>query len=232
MGCHCTNIFKNRGYIVINIDQPAVCEKPCSCLKHEGKDDIKLIVITGGPGAGKTAALEIIRKQLCQHVAILPESASIVFGGGFWRLESETAQKASQRAIFYIQREMETLALNEKKWCIGLCDRGVLDGLAYWPGSEDEFWDLMNSDIETEYKRYHSVIHLRTPTDKMGYNNINPLRTENAEQAINIDNKIKTIWQNHPHYYQIDSTPNFVSKVQSVINIVSEVIPSCCQQSK
>jgi len=37
------------------------------------------IVVTGGPGAGKTAVLEIARRELA-HVEILPEAATIVRG--------------------------------------------------------------------------------------------------------------------------------------------------------
>lgn len=43
----------------------------------------KRIVLTGGPGAGKTALLELIRQSFCAHVKVLPEAASIIFGGGF-----------------------------------------------------------------------------------------------------------------------------------------------------
>ena len=69
------------------------CNIPCSCKKIS--HDTGFVVLTGGPGAGKTAVLEFIRKVLCQHVAILPEAASILFGGGFWRLDSKSAKRPS-----------------------------------------------------------------------------------------------------------------------------------------
>ena len=34
------------------------------------------VVLTGGPGAGKTALLELIRRSFCSHVKILPEAAT------------------------------------------------------------------------------------------------------------------------------------------------------------
>ena len=52
----------------------------CPCTKVHTP---RRVVVTGGPGAGKTALLELIRQALCQHVRILPESAGVVFGGGF-----------------------------------------------------------------------------------------------------------------------------------------------------
>lgn len=43
------------------------------------------IVLTGGPGAGKTAVLELARYRFCKHVQIIQESAGIVLRGGFPR---------------------------------------------------------------------------------------------------------------------------------------------------
>ena len=118
--------------------EPVVCETKCDCLKEAHAT--KLVVVTGGPGAGKTAVLEMAKKVLCEHVAILPEAASIVFGSGFWRLDSIPAREAAQRAIYHVQREMENLVTGEQRWAIGLCDRGSLDGLAYWTGEKQDFF--------------------------------------------------------------------------------------------
>ena len=50
----------------------------CACAEpHEARR----IALTGGPGAGKTAVLELMRKTLCKHVKVLPESAGIVRRG-------------------------------------------------------------------------------------------------------------------------------------------------------
>jgi predicted ATPase len=53
--------------------------QPCECrdIHHTRR-----IVLTGGPGAGKTATLEMIKHAFCEHVRVLPEAATIVFGGG------------------------------------------------------------------------------------------------------------------------------------------------------
>jgi len=208
-------------------NQPQVCEKHCACkeLVHQ----TKLVVLTGGPGAGKTAVLEIIRKQLCEHVVILPEAASIVFGGGFWRLDSPSAKQAAQRAILHVQQEMENLVLGEQKWSIGLCDRGIPDGLAYWPADAPSFWQAAGTNLQAEYARYYSVIHLRSPAEGQGYNHQNPLRIESASQAARIDEKIFSVWSKHPRYRMMESTPNFLTKAQKVINHIIDDLPECCR---
>lgn len=203
------------------INQPMACEKKCRCPEPSGGTN--LIVITGGPGAGKTAVLEIIRKQLCRHVVILPEAASIIFGGGFWRMESVTARQAAQRAILHVQQEMERLILDERKWSVGLCDRGVLDGMAYWPGEEEGFLRAAETTLEAEYARYHAVVHLRTPTEAQGYNYDNPLRTETAAQAKAIDAKIATIWSRHPRYHVVESNADFLAKAEEALNVITKI---------
>lgn len=174
----------------------------------------QLIVITGGPGAGKTAMLEFVRKIYCRHVAILPEAASILFSGGFWRLDSASAKNSAQRAIFYVQREMENLVIRENEWTLGLCDRGTLDGLAYWQGTEQEFFETLQTTKKAEMQKYLGVLHLCSPDEGNGYNHQNPIRIESAKIAQEIDKKIHDVWSEHPNYIMIESTNDFVEKLQ------------------
>ena len=127
---------------------------PCDCREPHAR---RRIVLTGGPGAGKTAVLELVRQNFCRHVDVLPEAASVLFSGGFRRGVTPLARKAAQRAIFHVQRELETVAEVEDNVAITLCDRGTVDGFAYWPGPE-EFWRAMGTSVEAELRRYDAVI--------------------------------------------------------------------------
>jgi hypothetical protein len=80
----------------------------CTCTKAHRS---RRIVLTGGPGAGKTAILELIRRVMCNHVRVLPESAGIVFGGGFPREGRAAVRRPAQREIYHVQRELEATAL-------------------------------------------------------------------------------------------------------------------------
>ena len=186
------------------------------------------VVITGGPGAGKTAVLELVQKTFCEHVSVLPEAASIIFGGGFPRHDTLPGHKAAQRAIFHIQRELEQLAEEEKLSSIILCDRGTVDGLAYWPGEEVDFWKEVNSIKVKELSRYQAVIHLRTPASHNGYNHQNPLRTETATEASVIDEKIAEAWKDHPRRFVVDSEQDFLIKVRKTLELIRNEIPSSC----
>jgi type II restriction enzyme len=66
-----------------------------------------------------------------------------------------------------------------------LCDRGTLDGAAYWPGPGD-LWSAVGTTLEEQLGRYDAVIHLRPPTTEHGYNRRNPLRIESSMEGAAI----------------------------------------------
>jgi predicted ATPase len=196
----------------------------CACTKmHQPRR----VVLTGGPGAGKTAVLEVIRKALCHHVHVLPESAGILFGGGFPRGQTPELLRPAQRAIFYVQRELEETA-RAQDYAIVLCDRGTIDGLAYWPGPEDML-QALGTSLDEQLARYHAVIHLRTPGDGAGYNFNNPLRIESPAEAAEIDARIAAVWANHPRRVEVPATTDFIAKAEHAIELVARELPACCR---
>ncbi len=198
--------------------------KRCECATpHERRR----IVLTGGPGAGKTAVLELIRQYFCLHVKVLPEAAGVVFSGGFPRGESLDLRRAAQRAIFYIERELEAAGDAENP-AIVLCDRGTIDGAAYWPGSDD-FWSAVGTTLDEQLRRYDAVIHLRTPAADGGYNHANPLRIESALEAAAIDARIASAWKDHPRHFIVEATPDFLTKAKRALEILREHMPECCR---
>ena len=199
----------------------------CAC--HAAAHHPKLVVITGGPGGGKTAVLELVRHAFCEHVAVLPEAASIVFGGGFFRSAEPTMRRAAQRAIFHVQREMERGAIELQRAAVVLCDRGTIDGAAYWPDSAASFFMEVGSSLQAELHRYGAVIHLRTPGAGRGYDHRNPLRIETAEAAHVLDAKIADAWALHPRRFFVESSSEFFTKVQAAVDRIRDEVPACCR---
>ena len=189
----------------------------------------RLVVLTGGPGAGKTAVLELVRRSFCQHVEVLPEAASIVFGGGFPRRSSAPARQAAQRAIAHVQQELEQLVLEEGRVAVALCDRGLLDGLAYWPGPPESLFAQVGMSRERMLERYGAVIHLRTPAAGAGYDRSNPVRVESADEAAALDARIEAAWAGHPRRFFIDSAPDFLEKARRALALIREQLPECCR---
>lgn len=197
----------------------------CGC--HE-RHESRRVVLTGGPGAGKTAVLELVRQHFCRHVDVLPESASILFSGGFRRGASPAGRAATQRAIFHTQRGLEAVTEAEVDAALVVCDRGTVDGFAYWP-SADDFFLAMGSSRGAELARYAGVVHLRTPS-VASYNHDNPLRIENAVEAAAIDARIADAWRGHAHYAVVESTVKFLEKAQAAIALLEPWVPACCRR--
>lgn len=199
----------------------------CTCA--EPAHDCRLVVLTGGPGAGKTAVLEIIRRAFCEHIVVLPESATILFGGGFPRHDTTAGRVAAQEAIFRVQRAMEGMCFGERQAAIILCDRGTLDGLAYWPDGMDAACSTLGIRRDDELVCYAAVIHLHSPAVEHGYDHRNPQRIETAAQAHDIDLRIERAWDGHPRRVFIDSEQDFLRKVARAVQAIREQVPACCR---
>lgn len=197
----------------------------CECTGTHGR---RRIVLTGGPGAGKTALLELIRQSFCSHVKVLPEAATVVFGGGFPREDDPACRRAAQRAIYWVQRELEVTGDSHNP-SIVLCDRGTIDGLAYWPGPMEEMWSSVGTTHDVELARYDAVIHLRTPGEDHGYNHQNPLRTESAAAAADIDARVIRAWARHPRRFIVEPSADFLDKAARALEILRRELPECCR---
>jgi predicted ATPase len=198
---------------------------PCKCPRKRHK--AQLVVLTGGPGGGKTAILEMARRYFCRHVILLPEAASIVFSGGFPRMATDAGRRAAQHAIYSVQREMERLAEAVDDAAVILCDRGTVDGLAYWPGTPRGFFHQHGATMQGELERYASVIHVETASPE-NYA-IAGTRVEPVNEAKRIDARIRAAWDRHPLRYVIASSTNFLDKASLALELVRAQVPPCCR---
>ncbi|HET7503497.1 MAG TPA: ATP-binding protein [Kofleriaceae bacterium] len=198
---------------------------PCTCeIEHPPR----LVVVTGGPGAGKTALLEVAQRLLCRHVIVLPEAASILWRGQFPRHSTLPGRKAAQRAIVRLQLEMQRMTIEEGHAALILCDRGTLDGLAYWPGTEAEYFDDTGTTRQRELARYATVIHLQPPGPEHGYLP-SPLRIETAAEAAALDERIGQAWSGHPRRFVVESDDDFVRKLHRALDLIAAEVPGCCR---
>ena len=200
--------------------------QPCACEQEPPTEPPRLVVLTGGPGAGKTAVLLAARATFCRHVAAIPEAATIIFSGGFPRHDTFGGRAAAQRAIFHVQREGERLVEDERIAHAALCDRGTVDGSAYWPDGEDEYWAQFDVTREQELERYGLVIHLRPPADDAGGYVLGGQRTEDASIAREIDARIEHAWRGHPNRVVIEPSDDFQTKLADALELLRSWLPA------
>lgn len=190
----------------------------------EKKDQLK-IVITGGPGGGKTTALDLIQRELKTDVKIVPEAATMLFEHGLCREVLPERVKLLQLAIYKMQGALEDSfhSLHQQKLLI--CDRGALDGLAYWPGGEDSFFEAVNSTNDKEIARYDAVIFFQSSAAHgEDVKSNNPYRSEDSVAATQLDEKLKLIWQRHPNFHYIPADSSFMRKIAHGLITINNVL--------
>lgn len=195
-------------------------------MAKRSKNGHHRIVVTGGPGGGKTTAADLFRRELGECIVIVPETASLLFNGGFLRSKDNIdAIISSQRAIYHVQTNNEDIhaALYPERTL--LCDRGTVDGAAYWPSGDDDFFKAMNSTFDEEIERYDAVIFFETAAvGGMSIEGGNPARIETHKQAIEIDRKLKEQWSKHPHFKFVPHDKSFVKKINHGLQCLQEAL--------
>jgi predicted ATPase len=172
------------------------------------------LVLTGGPGGGKTTAADLFRREIGNRAVIVPEAATILFQGGFPRSKDPRALRAAQTTIYHLQRSLEDVQDALFPGRTLLCDRGTIDGAAYWPGSPDEYFEAVGSNLAAELRRYDAVIFFETAAVAgMSIEGGNPVRNEPLAEAVRLDAKLRELWGAHPRFILVSHNPSFFKKI-------------------
>lgn len=198
--------------------------------------EIKKIVLTGGPCAGKTTAIQQIEKEFTEKgykVLIVPEAATILINSGIKPFgENGIDSIEFQKQVITLQLTLENLAqktatLDNKKVII-LCDRGIIDDKAY---VETKVWkDLLKEFSSKEFdlmSRYDLVLHLRTAAlgkEEFYTLDNNSARTETPQEARDKDQKTLDAWLGHEKLKIIGNDTSFENKIKSVISEIYNVL--------
>jgi hypothetical protein len=176
------------------------------------------IVLTGGPGGGKTTAADMIGREFQDRVVVLKETATLLFRGGFPRSGGIAARRAVQRAIYRVQVELEDAVAAEHPGRILLCDRGTLDGCVYWPDGIDDFFSALGTTLEGELARYHAVLFFESAAvGGLEMTSTNPFRIEPSTEAARLDAALREVWRAHPRFHLVPHHRSFMKKVASAL---------------
>jgi predicted ATPase len=186
---------------------------PTTPLEESNNNSIR-IVLTGGPGGGKTTAADLFRREIGEEVVVVPESATVLFSGGLPRVDEPHARCAAQNAIFHLQRSLELIQSSLYPDRILLCDRGTIDGAVYWPADAGDLFEQMGTTFEDELSRYDGVIFFESAAvGDMSIETGNPTRIETNKQAVALDKDLRKLWSQHPNFTFVPHTTSFMKKI-------------------
>lgn len=173
------------------------------------------IVVTGGPGAGKTSVWRELATTHASHLVAVPEVATLLFQHVFPTVQNTTERCAVQRAIFEVQRHLETVYDTRRaQGQVLLCDRGVPDGAGYWPEGPNAFFGAMRTDWRSEILRYDAVLFLETAAvGGLAIDAGNATRTETLAAAVSVDAQLRAVWSQHPNCVFVAHEVDFAAKV-------------------
>jgi predicted ATPase len=183
------------------------------------------IVVTGGPGGGKTTALDLFQRELKSEVKIVPEAATLLFGHGLDRQDSGDRARLLQRSIYRMQVGLEEIFRGFYSDRLLICDRGTLDGLAYWPDGEAGYFTAIESSFEREAARYQAVIFFQSAAiHGEDVKSNNPYRSEDSQTARALDDRLHRVWERHPNFHYIPTEASFMRKINRGLEAISGVL--------
>lgn len=184
------------------------------------------IVLTGGPGGGKTTAADLFRREIGKKVVIVPETATMLFTGGFPRVGEPKARAATQQAIFHAQVALEDIQGALYPGRVLLCDRGTIDGAAFWPEEAPQgFFETLGTTLEEELKRYDAVMFFESAAiGDISIEGGNPARTESNEEARGLDIRLRELWSKHPNFHFVPHSMSFFAKLREGLAQLQEIV--------
>ena len=204
--------------------------------------DIKRIVLTGGPCAGKTTALVKVIDHfsgLGYKVFTIPEVPTMFTQAGMnYLTDNKELFYEGEKATLEIQLALEDRFMRMAQACtepaVIVCDRGAMDISAYM---KPEMWERITSELGTSTQelrdnRYDAVLHLVSAADgaEQYYTTSNnasrnePASEEGLKIARLLDKKVIEAWTGHSHLRVINNHDDFDAKIKRVLKEITNVL--------
>lgn len=190
-------------------------------------------VITGGPCAGKSTAINIIKEKLSNQgfkVITVPETASeLVFSGIYpWELEANIFQSILISRAFNKEETIRKVAHYIKKDTIIIYDRGILDAKAYMEDyifeKEIKKYNVSEKEILESYDGVFHLVTAANGAEEFYTLSNNNARKETLEQARALDKKTMEVWKNHKNLRIINNSTNFEEKINRLLKEIELLI--------
>lgn len=191
------------------------------------------IVLTGGPCAGKSTCLRRLVELFPGQVAVVQEASSLLLQTGVPKpshnppgMDPGRWRRLFQSKLVHLQQQMEERVEELARASgIGLvvCDRGVLDGAAYWPEGREDYLASHGFTLEQAFSRYQAVICLESLAVRRPHlygRPGDPTLLEDHTLALDVDRRVREAWNGHPSFFQLESQPTVEGLLEGVGKMV------------
>jgi predicted ATPase len=187
------------------------------------------IVLTGGPGAGKTVISRRLATAQPDRFVLVPEAATQVYDAlqTRWDRLAVEGRRDVQRRIYRLQVEQEHRLAAAHPHKVLLLDRGTIDGAAYWPEGPDDYWRDLGSSLRAELARYDAVIWMESCAALGLYDGdaSNCRRFEDAEGAVQSGRLLLQLWAGHPNLKHVGAFVSLGHKLDAVTELLTAMHP-------
>ncbi len=188
----------------------------------------KRIVLTGGPGAGKTVISHRLAGEFPERFVLVPEAATQVYDAlqTRWDKLDIEGRRDVQRKIYQLQVDQENRTAESHPDHILLLDRGTIDGAAYWPEGPDDYWRDVQSTPARELQRYDAVLWLQTAAAISIYDgeDSNFCRFEDADAAVASGEMLMKLWGDHPTLRTVPASIDLDDKYFAILSVLDDLI--------
>ncbi len=196
-------------------------------MYHTATHPPRRLVLTGGPGAGKSVIARAVAAAHPEVFVLVPESATHVYTtlNVRWGQLDLAGRRDVQRQMYLHQVEQEARLQAAHPGRVLLLDRGTIDGAAYWPDGSAAFWPAVDTTHPAELARYDAVIWMQTGAALGLYDGdaSNAVRFEKPAEAVESGNALMQLWGDHPRLHQVAAYPRFEDKVAVVERVLLEL---------
>jgi len=191
---------------------------------------VPAIVLTGGPGGGKSTLLDRCAAEptLAQRIVVLEEAIHGMRGCGLAPRSKEfqcamvAAQIAAEDALG------RTMAGGPKQALV--THRGTLDPGAFWQSfghPRRSFFEMSRLTLQDHYRRYDLVLHLESAAVRLPEAYVRfPLahRPESVAEAARLDGLLGELWSGHPRYTRFEATPDIETKLRRCMRVIRDFL--------